>query len=145
MSCLGIFADIEEGFTDPLNKVWVDRADAQVFCRGILNLPLAKEIYPTPFEAQVETAAKNLVMYHHFTMGLIDRVHDSGRVIDNLSRLNEELWANARGKWMSPGRYEIALIRFRTKHPGLEVEEDPYVILPEDANVSMKVEVPFDD
>ncbi|RRT70209.1 hypothetical protein B296_00028866 [Ensete ventricosum] len=32
--------------------------------------------------------------HHHFAMGLIDWVHDTGRVIDNLSRLNEELQAD---------------------------------------------------
>ncbi|RRT66315.1 hypothetical protein B296_00024256 [Ensete ventricosum] len=41
--------------------------------------------------------------------------------------------------------YKIALTRFRTKHSRLEVEEDPYAILPEDNNVSMEVDVPFDD
>ncbi|RZS16230.1 hypothetical protein BHM03_00048191 [Ensete ventricosum] len=40
--------------------------------------------------------------------------------------------------------YKIALTRFRTKHPGLEVEEDPYATLPEDNDVPMDVEVPFD-
>ncbi|RZS06804.1 hypothetical protein BHM03_00037523 [Ensete ventricosum] len=32
--------------------------------------------------------------HHHSAMGLIDWVHDTGRVIDNLSRLNEELQAD---------------------------------------------------
>ncbi|RWV83620.1 hypothetical protein GW17_00054744 [Ensete ventricosum] len=41
--------------------------------------------------------------------------------------------------------YKIALTHFRTKHTGLEVEEDPYATLPEDDNVLMEVEVPFDD
>ncbi|RWW73354.1 hypothetical protein BHE74_00018788 [Ensete ventricosum] len=41
--------------------------------------------------------------------------------------------------------YKIALTHFRTKHTGLEVEEDPYTTLPEDDNVLMEVEVPFDD
>ncbi|RWW70661.1 hypothetical protein BHE74_00021648 [Ensete ventricosum] len=41
--------------------------------------------------------------------------------------------------------YKIALTHFRTKHSRLEVEEDPYAILPEDNNVPMEVDVPFDD
>ncbi|RRT54456.1 hypothetical protein B296_00042632 [Ensete ventricosum] len=40
--------------------------------------------------------------------------------------------------------YKIALTRFRTKHLGLEVEEDPYATLSEDNDVPMDVEVPFD-
>ncbi|RWV84026.1 hypothetical protein GW17_00054298 [Ensete ventricosum] len=41
--------------------------------------------------------------------------------------------------------YKIALTHFRTKHPGLEVEEDPYATLLEDDNVPMEAEVPIDD
>ncbi|RWV88335.1 hypothetical protein GW17_00049592, partial [Ensete ventricosum] len=41
--------------------------------------------------------------------------------------------------------YKIALMTFRTKHPGLEVEEDPYVTLSEDDDAPMEVEAPFDD
>ncbi|RWW41261.1 hypothetical protein BHE74_00053264 [Ensete ventricosum] len=42
-------------------------------------------------------------------------------------------------------RYKIALTHFRTKHPRLEVEEDPYATLLDDDNVPMEVEVPFND
>ncbi|RWW64281.1 hypothetical protein BHE74_00028493 [Ensete ventricosum] len=41
--------------------------------------------------------------------------------------------------------YKIALTHFQIKHLGLEVEEDPCATLPEDDNVSMEMEVPFDD
>ncbi|RWW37885.1 hypothetical protein BHE74_00056939 [Ensete ventricosum] len=41
--------------------------------------------------------------------------------------------------------YKIALTHFRTKYSRLEVEEDPYTTLPEDDNIPMEVEVPFDD
>ncbi|RWW66974.1 hypothetical protein BHE74_00025618 [Ensete ventricosum] len=69
-----------------------------------------------------------------------------GIFVDSEEGFTNPLTQGVGGRGRRPGvLYEIALIRFRTKHPGLEVEEDPYVILPEDANVSMKVEVPFDD
>ncbi|XP_065033859.1 uncharacterized protein LOC135666279 [Musa acuminata AAA Group] len=41
--------------------------------------------------------------------------------------------------------YRIALGRFQTSHPGLEVEADPFVSHPEDLDVDMPEEVPFDD
>lgn len=41
--------------------------------------------------------------------------------------------------------YRVALARFRARYPDLEIEEDPFVNLPEDDNVQMPNEVPFDD
>ena len=41
--------------------------------------------------------------------------------------------------------YRIALGRFRTCHPGLGVEADPFTSHPEDLDVDMPEEVPFDD
>ncbi|RZS08554.1 hypothetical protein BHM03_00039542 [Ensete ventricosum] len=41
--------------------------------------------------------------------------------------------------------YQVALAHFRVRFPKLEVEEDPYATLPEDDDVSMEVEVPFDE
>ncbi|RWW51377.1 hypothetical protein BHE74_00042281 [Ensete ventricosum] len=80
----------------PWSKVWADGADAQLFCQGVLYPPLAKEIYTTPSEALLDNAMKKILMHHHFTMGLIDRVRDSERVIDELSRLIDELRAEVR-------------------------------------------------
>ncbi|XP_065007933.1 uncharacterized protein LOC135638644 [Musa acuminata AAA Group] len=41
--------------------------------------------------------------------------------------------------------YRIATSRFRARHPGLEVEEDPFTPHPEDLEVDMPKDVPFDD
>ncbi|XP_065014594.1 uncharacterized protein LOC135642395 [Musa acuminata AAA Group] len=41
--------------------------------------------------------------------------------------------------------YRIDLGRFKARHPGLEVEADPFASLPEDRGVDMPDEVPFDD
>ncbi|RZR88028.1 hypothetical protein BHM03_00015521 [Ensete ventricosum] len=48
------------------SQVWADRAEAQLFCRGLLCHPLAKEVYTTPSEALLDNIAKNLVMVSHF-------------------------------------------------------------------------------
>ncbi|CAL9056499.1 unnamed protein product [Musa banksii] len=41
--------------------------------------------------------------------------------------------------------YRVALARFSARYPDLEIEEDPFVNHPEDDNVQMPDEVPFDD
>ena len=41
--------------------------------------------------------------------------------------------------------YRIATARFHSRHPGLEVEEDPFTSHPEDLEVDMPEDVPFDD
>ncbi|RRT73824.1 hypothetical protein B296_00032085 [Ensete ventricosum] len=41
--------------------------------------------------------------------------------------------------------YQVALARFKARYPNLEIKEDPFVLLPEDKNVSMEAEQPFDD
>ncbi|RWW18546.1 hypothetical protein GW17_00017460 [Ensete ventricosum] len=41
--------------------------------------------------------------------------------------------------------YQLALARLQAWHPGVEIELDPFVTLPEDADVPMADEEPFDD
>ncbi|RWV86308.1 hypothetical protein GW17_00051814, partial [Ensete ventricosum] len=41
--------------------------------------------------------------------------------------------------------YQLALARLQARHPGVEIELDPFVTLPEDADVPMADEQPFDD
>ncbi|RRT75106.1 hypothetical protein B296_00011141 [Ensete ventricosum] len=41
--------------------------------------------------------------------------------------------------------YQLALTRLQARHPGVEIELDPFVTLPEDADVVMADEQPFDD
>ncbi|RWW84371.1 hypothetical protein BHE74_00007026 [Ensete ventricosum] len=41
--------------------------------------------------------------------------------------------------------YQLALAQLRARHLGLEIEEDPFTLLPEDANMPMADEQPIDD
>ncbi|RWW38862.1 hypothetical protein BHE74_00055868, partial [Ensete ventricosum] len=41
--------------------------------------------------------------------------------------------------------YQLALTRLQARHPGVKIELDPFVTLPEDADVTMVDEQPFDD
>ncbi|RWW12854.1 hypothetical protein GW17_00023466, partial [Ensete ventricosum] len=207
----------------PKSQVWVDGTNAQLFYRGDLYPTVAKEIYTTPSEALLDNVAKNLVMqHHHFSMGLIDKVRDFERVVDELSQIIDELQGEvrklneeaglimlaiaearaskatqrleesqhqetkARGQiqkaesahtveqgatperaqttiaqyketsgfklglekmgWVSNKYgFRVALPRFWVRYSQLEIKEDPYANLPEDDNVSMEAEVPFDD
>ncbi|RRT78490.1 hypothetical protein B296_00010805 [Ensete ventricosum] len=41
--------------------------------------------------------------------------------------------------------YQLALTRLQARHPGVEIELDPFVTLPEDVDITMADEQPFDD
>ncbi|RWV78620.1 hypothetical protein GW17_00060380, partial [Ensete ventricosum] len=41
--------------------------------------------------------------------------------------------------------YQLALAQLQARHPAVEIELDPFVTLPEDADVTMADEQPFDD
>ncbi|RWV79729.1 hypothetical protein BHE74_00021103 [Ensete ventricosum] len=49
-----------------------------------------------------------------------------------------------KGRLLGVG-YQLALARFWAQYPNLEIEEDPFKLLPEDLNVLMVDEQPFDD
>ncbi|RRT85056.1 hypothetical protein B296_00000769 [Ensete ventricosum] len=170
------------GYVD--SQVCVDGTNAQLFYRGALYPTVAKEIYTTPSEALLDNVAKNLVMqHHHLSMGLINKVRDSERVVDELSKIIDELqgevhklnkeagliirlrvptpWSRVpppreetsgfklgleKTGWVSNKYgFKVALPRFWARYSQLEIKEDPYANLPEDDNVSMEAEVPFDD
>ncbi|RRT36023.1 hypothetical protein B296_00031332 [Ensete ventricosum] len=41
--------------------------------------------------------------------------------------------------------YQLALARLRARHPGVEIKDDPFTLLPVDADVPMVEEQPFDN
>ncbi|RZS16420.1 hypothetical protein BHM03_00048407 [Ensete ventricosum] len=41
--------------------------------------------------------------------------------------------------------YQLALAQLRARHPGVEIEEDRFALLPDDASMPMADEQPFDD
>ncbi|RRT64751.1 hypothetical protein B296_00011701 [Ensete ventricosum] len=41
--------------------------------------------------------------------------------------------------------HQLALARLQARHPGVEIELDPFVTLPKDADVPMADEQPFND
>ncbi|RRT57172.1 hypothetical protein B296_00027661 [Ensete ventricosum] len=49
------------------------------------------------------------------------------------------------GKVSLEYEYRLALTRLQARHPGVEIELDPFIILPEDADITMADEQPLDD
>ncbi|RZR96581.1 hypothetical protein BHM03_00025634 [Ensete ventricosum] len=41
--------------------------------------------------------------------------------------------------------YQLVLAQLGARHPGVKIEEDPFTLLPEDADIPMTEEEPFDD
>ncbi|RZS12464.1 hypothetical protein BHM03_00043924 [Ensete ventricosum] len=76
-------------FTNPRHKVWMDKADAQVFYRAILSLLLAEEIYTTPSKVLVEIVAKNLVMKLKDESGLVAVATVEARANEAIVKLDE--------------------------------------------------------
>ena len=90
------------------SRIWANGPTAQEFIWGALHSALAKELYCSSSEALEDRAAKSFVWVssgalslfdssffvwvltpifmqgQHYTMALIDQVHDAGRVIKHL-------------------------------------------------------------
>ncbi|RRT31113.1 hypothetical protein B296_00056401, partial [Ensete ventricosum] len=49
------------------------------------------------------------------------------------------------GRYSYEFRYRVVLERLRGKHPKIEIEQDPFTECPEDANVGMDLNQPFND
>ncbi|RWV89369.1 hypothetical protein GW17_00048482 [Ensete ventricosum] len=91
----------------------------------ILSLPLAKEIYTTPSEVLVNDAAKNPVIVKYTTTlpwVLLIKCVISG-VIDNLSQLNEELWADVRKLKDETRHVAIAVVEARANKATMKLDE----------------------
>ncbi|THU57199.1 hypothetical protein C4D60_Mb03t00980 [Musa balbisiana] len=70
------------------SRIWADGATAQEFVRGALHPALAKELYGSTSEVLADRATKSLVWGQHYVMALIDRVLDTGWVIEHQSNTN---------------------------------------------------------
>ncbi|RWW75337.1 hypothetical protein BHE74_00016640 [Ensete ventricosum] len=77
------------GVSPSLPRRWRNRAEAQLFCRGLLCHPLAKEVYTTPSEALLDNIAKNLVMKLKEETGPMVVVTAKARVSKMTQRLED--------------------------------------------------------
>ncbi|RZS25490.1 hypothetical protein BHM03_00058695 [Ensete ventricosum] len=74
------------------------------------------------------------------------RVDLPKQAIEEYKKLSGFEMGLARMGWVSlEYGYQLALARLRTRHPSVEIDEDPFTLLPEDADVPMAEEQPFDD
>ncbi|RZR96234.1 hypothetical protein BHM03_00025205, partial [Ensete ventricosum] len=79
--------------------------------------------------------------------GLISKYKGpSARAIEKYKESPEFEMGLVRMGWVLPEYgYQLALARLQARHPGVEIELDPFITLPEDADVPMADEQPFDD
>ncbi|RWV96442.1 hypothetical protein BHE74_00027935 [Ensete ventricosum] len=66
----------------------------------------------------------------------------SHRRLEEISWVRDGPYPN--GRVSLEYEYQLALARLRARHPGLEIEEDPFTLLPEDADMPMADDQPFD-
>ncbi|RRT67064.1 hypothetical protein B296_00030774 [Ensete ventricosum] len=66
------------------SRVWDDPKAASEFDQGVLHPMLAKDLYTLPSEVLIARAAKHIMLGHHYHMALLDRVHDSGRLVTHM-------------------------------------------------------------
>ncbi|RWW56774.1 hypothetical protein BHE74_00036484 [Ensete ventricosum] len=63
-------------------KVWDDSQVASKFGRGVLHPTLAKDLYTLPSEILMAQATKQIALVRaSLSNGLLDRVHDVGRLV----------------------------------------------------------------
>ncbi|RRT66866.1 hypothetical protein B296_00009104 [Ensete ventricosum] len=103
--------------------IWLDREASKIYPSHVetelLELTRSKDALWTDPSRQ---AIKDYKKSPGFEMGLVQ-----------MGRLSLEY------------RYQLELVRLRARHPGLEIEQDHFALLPEDADVPMADEQPFDD
>ncbi|RZS27648.1 hypothetical protein BHM03_00061154, partial [Ensete ventricosum] len=105
-------------------------------------------------EADLEKARSKSASLERQLADLRERLGDSEGQLRNLPKRVIEKYKEPPGFEMGLVRmgrvsleygYQLALARLQARHPGVEIELDPLVTLPEDADVPMTDEQPFDN
>ncbi|RRT33197.1 hypothetical protein B296_00058346 [Ensete ventricosum] len=112
-------ADLRERLGDSEGQLWSARAQVRQMETELLDLARSKE---TLREDLPKRAIEEYKESPGFEMGLL-----------RMGRVSLEYG------------YQLALTRLQAQHPGVEIELDPFVTLPEDADVTVADEQPFDD
>ncbi|RZR91065.1 hypothetical protein BHM03_00019105 [Ensete ventricosum] len=103
------------------------------------------------FEGQLRNARAQV---RQIETELLDLAQSKETIWEDLSKRAIEKYKESPGfemGLMRMGRvsleygYQLALAQLQARHPGVEIELDPFVTLPEDVDVPMADEQPFDD
>ncbi|RWW78337.1 hypothetical protein BHE74_00013484 [Ensete ventricosum] len=154
------------------SRIWQDGEASAKYVGGTQVPQLAVDLYTLPSEVLMDQAVKTLVLV---SPQLTDsesqlwNVRTQVRQMENellkLTQIMNALWIDLSKQavedykkllgfeigllqmgWVSlQYDYQLALARLRAWHPSLEIEEDPFNLLPEDSNLPMANEQPFDD
>ncbi|RRT84782.1 hypothetical protein B296_00002411 [Ensete ventricosum] len=76
---------------------------------------------------------------------LVDFEEQLRNIQTQVREMEDELLKLTRAMVSLEYDYQLALARLRARHPGVEIKEDPFILLPEDADIPMAEEQPFDD
>ncbi|RZR81684.1 hypothetical protein BHM03_00007966 [Ensete ventricosum] len=133
------------------------------------------DLYTLPFEVLMERAAKAIVLLVESCGRLDDsesqlrnattQVRQMEIELLELTQAKDALWVDLprqtikdykksprfemglvrMGRVSLEYRYQLVLARLQAQHSKLEIEEDPFALLPKDVGMSMADEQPFDD
>ncbi|RZR86871.1 hypothetical protein BHM03_00014157 [Ensete ventricosum] len=126
--------------------VWQNGEASTKYIRGTLILRLAIDLYTLPSEVLIYGAVKAMVL-------LLELARSKDALQEDLPRRAIEDYKKSFGFEMGLVRmgrvsleywYQLALARLQARHPRVEIELDPFVSLPEDDDVPMADEQPFD-
>ncbi|RWV81436.1 hypothetical protein GW17_00057145 [Ensete ventricosum] len=137
--------------------VWQNGEASAKYIQVTLIPRLTTDLYTLPSKVLMDGAAKAMVL-----AALFDRVHDAGWVITSLDSKVNLLCQEVQGlkEGGDPDAVAVAEVRAseaqslvehlrveldEARHPGVEIELDPFASLPEDDDAPMADEQPFDD
>ncbi|RWW78286.1 hypothetical protein BHE74_00013510 [Ensete ventricosum] len=109
------------------------------------------DLYTLPFEVLMERAAKAIVLMEIELLELtqakdalwVDLPRQTIKDYKKSPRF--EMGLVRMGRVSLEYRYQLVLARLQAQHSKLEIEEDPFALLPKDVGMSMADEQPFDD
>ncbi|RWW33129.1 hypothetical protein GW17_00002173 [Ensete ventricosum] len=131
------------------------------YARGVLTPRLAANLYSSPSELLVDRALKSMVLLKGVRTGHRAFDYELLKLTGALEKLRVELPTETITKYKKSAGFEMSLVRtsqisyeygyrvalalFKARYPDLEIKEDPFVLLPEDKNMLMEAEQPFDN
>ncbi|RZS18255.1 hypothetical protein BHM03_00050487 [Ensete ventricosum] len=130
---------------------WTEGPLSREYLWRALHPTLAKQVYECSFEELMNRAGKSAV-WASVGQELVAIAERRVKELETkIERTRTELESSevSGGNWSRKVSYEfgyrVALERLRGKHPNSMIELDPFTMCPEDANVEMDLDQPFDD
>ncbi|RRT75772.1 hypothetical protein B296_00005907 [Ensete ventricosum] len=119
--------------------IWLDGEASTKYIRATQIPKLASDLYTLSSKVLMDGAVKAMVL------DALQADLPRQAIEDNKKYFRFEMGLVRMG-WVSlEYGYQLVLVWLRARHPGVEIEEDPFTLLPEDASVPMADEQLFND